>query len=453
MMKNHSMTALEQLNTVIDNTVSHINDFTTKPTDFTRNRKLNASVTIKVTLNMQGNSLNTELIDAFPDLNDRVTASAYEQAKGKLKPSVFRHIFDEFNETLVKPKLLDGKYRVFAIDGSDFNLPYNSESEYIVQGNKDIAKPYSQIHVNALFDLENRIYQDCIFQARSAINERDAAIDMIKRLDVGKHIVIMDRGYDGFNMIENFNRIKDCYYVIRTKAGKGGIKEICNLPDEECDEETCFQITTSHRYYIRNHIEQPYLHLIHSPKKHYKEYISTNTRNIRWDFNQFCNVKCRVVKFRINDNETGKEEWEVILTNLNRYEFPVSRIKNLYHKRWDIETSFRQLKYSLGGVQFHSKKDDFAEMELYSHLIMFNVVSRDIIRAKTTRPVNNKHDYAVSFKDACTITRKYFRLHSNAPPDNIYAEMLAYIVPIRLGRSNKRNVRAKSTVWFTYRVA
>ena len=56
------------------------------PSDFTRNRKLNASTTIKVTLNMQGNSLNTELIEAFPNLDDRMTASAYEQQKDKLTP-------------------------------------------------------------------------------------------------------------------------------------------------------------------------------------------------------------------------------------------------------------------------------------------------------------------------------------------------------------------------------
>lgn len=66
--------ALGQLDAVIDQTVSHISDFTKNPSDFTRNRKLNANTTIKVTLNMQGNSLNTELIEAFPNLDDRMTA-------------------------------------------------------------------------------------------------------------------------------------------------------------------------------------------------------------------------------------------------------------------------------------------------------------------------------------------------------------------------------------------
>lgn len=67
-------TALGQLDSVIDDVTSHIQDFTKSPNDFTRNRKLNAATTIKVTLNMQGNSLNIELIDAFPNLDDRMTA-------------------------------------------------------------------------------------------------------------------------------------------------------------------------------------------------------------------------------------------------------------------------------------------------------------------------------------------------------------------------------------------
>lgn len=67
--------ALDCLDTVIDQTVAGISSYTKNPSDFTRNRKLNATTTIKVTLNMQGNSLNTELLEAFPNLDDRMTAS------------------------------------------------------------------------------------------------------------------------------------------------------------------------------------------------------------------------------------------------------------------------------------------------------------------------------------------------------------------------------------------
>ena len=85
-------------------------------------------------------------------------------------------------------------------------------------------------------------------------------------------------------------------------------------------------------------------------------------------------MKFRACKVRISDPDTGKDEWEVLLTNLNHQEFPLPRMKKLYHLRWGIESSFRKLKYDLGCIQFHSKQDNFIEMEIYAHMIMFNTV-------------------------------------------------------------------------------
>ena len=44
---------LDELDAVIDQTVADIGLYTKNPGDFTRNRKLNSTTTIKVTLNMQ----------------------------------------------------------------------------------------------------------------------------------------------------------------------------------------------------------------------------------------------------------------------------------------------------------------------------------------------------------------------------------------------------------------
>ena len=460
-MTKTQITPLQQLDLVIEDVVAHINDYTKSPNDFTRNRKLNASTTLKTILNMQGNSLNTELIEAFPNIEDRMTASAFEQAKDKLKPEVFEHILTEYNKTMKNSKLLDGKYRVYAIDGSDFNPPYNPDSEFVMKSslgrpkkNGEDAKPYSLVHANLLYDIQNRVYADCVLEPKSTCSERNAAIKILSRIDTSNpYIVLMDRGYDGFNMIETCNRLKNCNYVIRTKGGKGGIKEIAELPDQECDVEMSFEVVTSNKYYMDNHKDNPYLHLINSHKRQYKKYLSPNTKNQRWDFEWRCFVKCRVLKFRINNADTGKEEWEVLITNLNRFEFPIKRMKELYIKRWNIETSFRELKYALGGIQFHSKKDDFIKMEIFAHLIMYNAVSRNITCVNVPQQQNHKYNYAISFKEACTLTRKYYRLHNTEPPDHIFIEILAYTVPIRPGRTDKRHIKPKSSVWFVYRVA
>ena len=454
-------TALQQLDGVIQNMVSHISDYTKNPADFTCDRKLNASTTIKVTLNMEGQSLNTEMIHSFPDMDDRMTTSAYEQQKAKLTPDMFMALLNDYNNTPYRHNLYNGKYELFAVDGSDFNMPYQSKSKYAMKvstgrprNDGEPVKPYSQLHGNILFNITDRTYQDVVIQPKSACDERGAAIEMFERLNpTHPYIILMDRGYDGFNMIEHGNRLNgDGYYVIRTKVGHGGIREIADLPDKECDVEMEFKVTTSGQYY-KQHKDEETLHLVKHFNNPHTKYYSLNTKNQRWDFKQFEHIKCRVVKFQINDPDSGKQVWEVLITNLNRFEFPIKKMKELYHIRWDIETSFRELKYALGAVQFHSRKDDFVEMELIAHLIMFNVVSRTINIVSVPQSEQKKYKYVVSFKDAVTLVRKYFRLHAHEPPDRIYAELLSYTRPVVSGRADKRNMKPKSAVWFVYRVA
>ena len=144
--------------------------------------------------------------------------------------------------------------------------------------------------------------------------------------------------------------------------------------------------------------------------------------------------------------------------------------------RWGIETSFRDMKYSLGAIHFHSKKDEAAQMEIYAHLIMFNAVARNVIAAEEWEAVqadaakqaaestevsvikevakeDTKYPYAIDFKMACLSTRRFFRLHSNESITKLYEELLKYKQPIRQGRQDERNVKVKSAVAFAYRVA
>ena len=350
---------LERLDQIINNTGDHIHDFINNPHAFTRKRTLDAATVLKTTINMQGQNLNSELFRAFGEdatkKNDKVVStSAYVQRKSQLSPACFKHILTVFNQNLFNIQLFDHHYRLFAIDGSDFNQIWNPKSNNIVQASSHKKKPYCQIHVNALYDLLNNTYQDCIFQPKSEMDERKAAVQMLKALNCGPYIVTMDRGYTSFNMIENCNRLPNCHYIIRTKAGQGGVKEITTLPDQECDREISCLVTTSNYYYITHKASEN----IHHVQHHYRQYIkyrSKNTQDLSWNFGELCTIKFRACKFRINDAKSGKEEWEVVLTNLDRKNYPLKRIKELYHLRWGIETSFKKLKYSLGSVQFHSK--------------------------------------------------------------------------------------------------
>ena len=118
--------------------------------------------------------------------------------------------------------------------------------------------------------------------------------------------------------------------------------------------------------------------------------------------------------------------------------------------RWGIETSFRDLKYTVGLLHFHSKKAEYILQEIFARLIMYNfselIISNIIIEKK-----DRKYDYKVNFSVTVHICRKI--LLGCVSPLDIEALIARYITPIRPSRSVPRNMTAKTVISFMYRVA
>lgn len=94
-------------------------------------------------------------------------------------------------------------------------------------------------------------------------------------------------------------------------------------------------------------------------------------KSTTWHYESPFRMKLRIVRFKITDTT-----YETIVTSLNRFEFPLEEIKALYHKRWGIETSFRELKYAIGLVNFHAKKESSILQEIFARLILYNFCER-----------------------------------------------------------------------------
>ena len=67
----------------------------------------------------------------------------------------------------------------------------------------------------------------------------------------------------------------------------------------------------------------------------------------------YYDIEFRIVRIRL-DNGT----YICIATNLSEEEFPLEEINKLYRMRWSEETSFRELKYTIGLINWHSSKYD-----------------------------------------------------------------------------------------------
>ena len=94
------------------------------------------------------------------------------------------------------------------------------------------------------------------------------------------------------------------------------------------------------------------------------------------------------------------------MTNLDSEEFPPEELKKLYGMRWGIETSFRDLKYTVGLLHFHSKKVEYILQEIFASLIMYNF-SELITSHVVIEKGNRKYDYKVNFSVSVHICREF----------------------------------------------
>jgi hypothetical protein len=300
------------------------------------------------------------------------------------------------------------------------------------------AKGFNVLHLNALFDICNKVYTDAYIQPIRESNERLALNTMVDRSFIqGNVIVIGDRGYECYN---NFAHIqeKGWKYVIRVKdkESKGMVSSFASTPScEVFDKQISLKLTRKQTKNVKGDPTYKFL-----PSNVNFDYLELKSSDIYL-------ISFRVVRFKISD-----DSYETIITNLDEEEFGMDMIKELYHMRWGIETSFRELKYAIGLVNFHSKKVEYIEQEVFAKLTMYNFCEIITINVVITHK-QRKHVYQVNFTNAIHICMYFFRQPDDEYPLDIEALIQKNILPVRKGRKDLRKIRSKSSVSFLYRVA
>ena len=390
---------------------------------------------------MEGGSLKKELYDYSTVSGITVSSSAYVQQRDKILDKAFYDVFRQYNKSCHDKKTLKG-YRVYAADGSDIILPRNPHSDTFLSTRND-PTGHNQMHMNALYDLCNRTYVDALLQTPFEADERTALITMLERNEFsGKNIIITDRGYESFNLFAHFIETNGVDFVCRAKNGVGGFSEIKKLPMQELDKDIRIEITTTQT----NEDKKNKRHFIQTGSKKGK-INSKNTVIHKWDFPSPYVMNWRVVRFML---DTG--DYETIVTSLSRDEFSVTDIKELYHMRWGIETSFRELKYFIGLVNLHGKSEKFVAQEIYAALTMYNFCERISQVAIIRSSKNSIHIYALNHAMAFYLCRFYYKWKS-ITGHKLIEDISHYVEPIRPGRKDKRKLRTKAFAGFLYRVA
>jgi len=405
--------------------------------DFTRNRKLSFETVMQFMLSMGGNSLTNELMEYFEYNVDMASSSAFIQQREKILPFAFEFLLKEFTNSFQDLKTYEG-YRLLAVDGSDLNICHNPNDPDTYFQSIPNTKGFNQLHLNAMYDLYNKLYVDVCIQPARKENEFRALTDMTDRSTIsGDVIVVADRGYESYNVFAHIEQ-KCWKYAIRVKdIMSNGILSALKLPDKDEFDVNIHRILTKKQTNETKNNPELYRFL---PKNSTFDFLDLHK-------NKFYPITFRAVRFQISD-----DAYETIITNLDSEKFPPEKIKALYHLRWGIETSFRELKYAIGLISFHSKKVEHITQEIFARLVMYNfcelITMHVVIQQKET-----KHSYQVNFTRAIQVCRYYFRCPSDRSPPDVEALIRKNILPVRDGRKDPRKIKAKTVISFLYRVA
>lgn len=294
-----------------------------------------------------------------------------------------------------------------------------------------------------MYDLMQRTYVDVVIQDYHDMNENVAFVEMVDRSCIDKALVICDRNYESFNGFAHVIE-KGWYFLIRVKdLNSSGIAKGLELP---CSDSFDVNINLSLTRKQTNETKALFkrrnsYHFI--PSRTNFDYLPVHNRKkepTKWYPLQF-----RILRFQISE-----DSYEMIITNLPAEEFTSQDIKQLYAMRWGIENSFRDLKYTVGLLYFHSKKAEYIRHEIAARLIMYNffecVTAHVIVKSK-----NRKYCYKANFTRAVHICRLFLR--GDISPLDVEVQIARNIVPIRPNRKQKRKNLYSSVISFAYRLS
>lgn len=419
------------------------NDFCNNPgKNFTRKRKQDFETIIRSILSLNASSLNNEILRIHHYSADAPTASAFIQQRAKLSEQAFPFLFKTLNQVFDQDLRYEG-YRLIAVDGSHIHVPNNPDDpESFVQSRPE-EHFHNEFHLNSLMDLLQGTFIDAVIQKYRTQNEDLALIDMVERSELKNAIIVCDRGYESYNNIAHLQNA-GWKYVMRIKEkGRYGIADGLDLPvDNEFDLPISLSITRKNSLEVKELLK----------KKNEYRYIPTN---VRFDYLRptkrkepaiFYTLEFRVIRILLPEGG-----YEMLLTNLPLNDFPPEKIRKIYSMRWGIETSFRNLKYSIGLLQFHSKISSFVAQEIYASLIMHNM-TRIITSCVTLSDRKRKYEYKISFSIAANIVKRL--LASDISPPAVEELFHRNLTPVRPNRKFPRNKPPiKAPIQFTYRIA
>jgi len=395
--------------------------------DFTRDRKLPFSKVLLTVVRKSVKSIQNVLNETQKHLSalldedlETISKSAYSQARDKLNYTAFVELANDASDIFYKDydcKTYKG-FRLLAIDGSMVTLPNNDDikkefcTTNVINQYKDKSKTIVQARVSVLYDVLNNITLDSII-TNSKIGEITIAKDNHFKKLIKNDLVIMDRGYPSYELFTTITTTYKSDFLIRMK--KGFYKDIQFLFDKN------------------SLVKDTAVTLKPTTKKLLKEIQEQNLPQ---------EIKVRFIQVILDDGEV-----EVLATSvLDNEVLETKDFKELYFKRWVIETFYEIIKNRLSLENFTGLSALTVKQDFYATIFISNLEtivtqgSNEVLENKTNTKFKQKVNKSVSFN---TVKNYCFELfYSDKNIDVIFEEMsklfLTSTVQIRPNRKFKR---------------
>lgn len=385
-------------------------DYRMSEKDFTRNRKLNFFDNVMLVLQCSKSSIQTginKFLHSRKEYNIEYSKQAFSKGRHRIKPEAFKKLMETSAQSFYEDGNFNtfNNYLVLSIDGSDYNLP-NSDNLIKHFGSENFSKKYIQVQAqtSCLYDVLNGIILEAEIEPHNA-NERTLAITHLKNFRKktnAKAIVLMDRGYPSFDIMYNMEELKINYLMRCNK--NNFFKEIRDTKSN--DEIICLE-----------------------RKGH--------------------TLKARVVTIQINDKDY------TFITNLT--DISTAAIKELYNKRWEVETLYNKLKNRLEIENFSGLDELCVKQDFYATLLLSNMAAcaifdsqKELDRANKKKAKSKEyrinHTYAISELKMRLIEMFYTDspLKQARISRQIHNALKKNIILYKPGRVNERKVKHPS---------
>lgn len=390
--------------------------------DFTRNRKQSFSGTVLFMVNFLTKSLSLEIVNFVSHLKEKLgrnqsafTKSAFVQARNKVSPEVFLYLIkrlnDEFYTDNSNVKLILNGFRVLAVDGTCITLPTTKELEDLYGKTTNQNQAYTvQARASVLYDLSNRMALNSIL-SHIDIGERELALQQLSHCKKGD-LVIYDRGYPSYDLFHEHYK-KNVAFVIRAKSNFNSVASEFLKSGKTSQVVECF------------------------PGKRMDLTDKTYTKNTP--------LKVRLIRIELPGGEI-----ELLITSLtDSKKYTHSIFKELYFRRWKIETYFDELKNKLGIEHFSGYSNQSILQDFYATIFVSNLQSlivAELAEELQEKGNNTKYSYKVNttlsygFMKDRILTVFFKKGDMNPIIDEMKNLFRGNLVPIRPERSNPRNV-------------